>query len=354
LCVADLLQVDRPLADRCRAAVGAALGTSSDLVWLTATHTHAAPVPDGVAEQVEQATVAAAGEALRVAGPAQVTLHRATLEGVGGQRTGNARRSSVPVDVLQVSDGSVVVGVVGVLPVHPTVLGADNTHVSADLPGGVRRAVARASSAWCLVATGAAGDVSTRGHRLEQTPAEVDRLGALAARRLLDPGTAIATASDVVHGQVTTVDLAPAAPDATFRVGAVKAARRALAVAEAKGDPVRAREATVVLQGALLGHGETAPVPCAVSALDLGGVRLIGLGGEPFLDLAATAAADDPATVLVGYANGYAGYLPTHDAFASADADPGHPSYEVLVSRVSSGESERALAAATVLLGPPA
>jgi neutral ceramidase len=123
-------------------------------------------------------------------------------------------------------------------------------------------------------------------------------------------------------------------------------ARRALAAAEASGDPVRVREATVALQGAELALGESGPVRCTVSALDLGGVRLLGLGGEPFLDLAVAAAAADPATVLVGYANGYAGYLPTRHAYAVAASDPGHPSYEVLVSRVAPGEPERALAAA--------
>jgi neutral ceramidase len=353
LCVVDLVQIDAPLADRCRVAVADALGTSSELVWMTATHTHAGPFPDDVAHRVEQASVAAAREAWRESGPVRVTLHRVELDGVGAQRTGEARRSAVPVDVLRFSDESALVGVVGVLPVHPTVLGADNTRVSADLPGGVRRAVARDSSAWCLVATGAAGDVSTRSHRREQTPEEVDRLGAIVAERVLDPGEAIATATDVVRGRVTTIELAPAREDAPFRVGAGQYARRALEAAVASGDPVQVREATVALQGVELGHGESDPVPCAVSALDLGGVRLVGLGGEPFLDLAETAAGLDPATVLVGYANGYAGYLPTRAAFAAADADHDHPSYEVLISRVAPGEPGRALAAATALLGHP-
>jgi hypothetical protein len=82
-------------------------------------------------------------------------------------------------------------------------------------------------------------------------------------------------------------------------------------------------------------------VPCATAYLDLGGIRLVGLGGEPFLDLA-----PGGTTVLVGYANGYAGYLPTRDAFAEASADPDHPAYEVLISRVAPGSPERALAVA--------
>jgi len=48
-----------------------------------------------------------------------------------------------------------------------------------------------------------------------------------------------------------------------------------------------------------------------------------GLGGEPFLDLAP----GGPATLL-GYANGYAGYLPTRAAFDAAAERPEQPEYE--------------------------
>ena len=65
------------------------------------------------------------------------------------------------------------------------------------------------------------------------------------------------------------------------------------------------------------------------------------LGGEPFLDLA-----PGGSSVLLGYANGYAGYLPTRAAFAEATAHPDHPTYEVLISRVAPGQPERALAVA--------
>ena len=45
LVVADLLQVDDDVATEARRAVAAAVGTTPDLVWLTATHTHSGPVP---------------------------------------------------------------------------------------------------------------------------------------------------------------------------------------------------------------------------------------------------------------------------------------------------------------------
>jgi hypothetical protein len=234
--------------------------------------------------------------------------------------------------------------VLAVVPVHPTVLGADNTLVSPDLPGAVRRALAEAD-VWSVVATGAAGDVSTRGHRREQTPAEVERLGGLAARAILDAAEspAIASATDVVGGWIESVGLPPSLADAPFRRGALDAAGRALADAEATGDAGRIRDATVALEGAELASSyvPSGPVPCATAYLDLGGITLLGLGGEPFLDLA-----PGGSSVLLGYANGYAGYLPTRAAFAEATAHPDRPAYEVLISRVAPGSPERALAVA--------
>ncbi len=342
LCVADLLHVDDAVALAARTSAAAAVDTSLDLVWLCATHTHSGPRPADVADQLVALTVSAARAAVAEARPAEVSLHRAELEGVGGQRTGSRRRPSVPVEVLRVADptGSLV-GLVGVVPVHPTVLGAGNTLVSPDLPGAVRRSLS-APGAWSVVATGAAGDVSTRAHRREQTPVEVDRLGSLAARSLLEAASspALAEATDVVAGRVSSVVLEPADPGAVLRRGALESARQALAAARESGDDGLIRDAAVGVEGAELATGvtSTSPVSLATASLDLGGIRLLGLGGEPFLDLA-----PGGSTVLVGYANGYAGYLPTRAAFADATAHPDHPAYEVLISRVAPGEPERAL-----------
>lgn len=342
--VADLLQIDDDLATSARLAVATELGTTADLVWLCATHTHAGPLPGEVGAQVAAAALTSARRAVEASGPARVTLHRAELAGVGGQRAGEVRRTTVPIDVLRVADmADGLLGLLGVVPIHPTVLGAGNTLLSPDLPGAVRRAL----PAWSLVATGAAGDVSTRPHRREQTPAELDRLGALTAQALLAAGEAppVAEATEVRNGWVEAVGLAPALADAPFRRGAVEAALRALAEAEASGDLGRLRDATVALEGAELAApaASAGPVSCATAYLDLGGFRLLGLGGEPFLDLA-----PGGTDVLVGYANGYAGYLPTRSAFAAAAADPDHPAYEVLVSRIAPGQPERALTLLTL------
>ena len=174
-----------------RAAVGPAD------VWISATHTHAGPetgcAPGGAAtpapwlDRITELAVDAAARATAAATVATVEVRTTRVTCVGGLRSGPRPGRSVPVDVLTVHDGGRVTGAIVVLPVHPTVLDAENRLVSADLAGAVRTALAaELNGAWVVVATGAAGDVSTRPFRREQTPAECARLGALVADAVVE------------------------------------------------------------------------------------------------------------------------------------------------------------------------
>lgn len=64
------------------------------------------------------------------------------------------------------------------------------------------------------------------------------------------------------------------------------------------------------------------------------GLSLVRVGAEPYLDLGAQLdrLVDHP-TVLIGYTNGYLGYLPVRTAYGRAD-------YEVLRSPVAAGSAE--------------
>lgn len=204
--VADLPAVNTDLAEPLAARLAGNLQTRPELVWLSATHTHSGPetgcrpgggrTPPEWHEQVLTAGDLAAGNALATEAPAELTVHTGLINDVGGQRSGALPRQNVPVTVLAARAHGRICGVVVVLPVHPTVLGADNLLVSADLTGAVRRAVAARLGCWAVVATGAAGDVSTRPHRRNQQPDELARLAFLAADQVValttPPGRAIA------------------------------------------------------------------------------------------------------------------------------------------------------------------
>jgi neutral ceramidase len=357
--VADLPCVNTDLAAAVRAAVRTQVPeVPAEVVWVSATHTHAGPEtgcsPGGAAtptawlSAVPTAAARAAAAAVATEVPGTLQLRRLRLTGVGGQRSGARPRRTVPVELISVHRGAQrPAGVLVVLPVHPTVLAAENRLVSADLAGATRRAIGAHpafAGAFATVVTGAAGDVSTRPHRRSQTPAECERLGSVvadaAAAAMLRPPELVVAAGRLRTAS-TTVRLDPR-PPAAPPLGELAAA---LAAAERRGDPVGTRTAYTALQAARLADGAARQeerlraVECAVGTMALGPLRLLAMGAEPYLALARAAV---PA-VLVGYTNGYLGYLPTHDAYR-------RPTYEVLRTPVARGGAERALAAGLALL----
>jgi hypothetical protein len=310
-------------------------------VWVSATHTHAGP------EKLDHLPPVPSDVPMR---DARIGVRRLRLAGVGGQRSGPHPRRTVPVDVLSFDapDGRLV-GLLVVAPIHPTVLSADNLLVSADLTGSVRRELAaRFDGVWVVVATGAAGDVSTRPHRREQTPGECDRLGSLVAdavvRALRRPAriTVDAAHVDVRSARLTLPAKPAASPDLVQRLAA------RLDLVRRRGDPAATRTAFTALQAAQLAHTEPPPTAepvCPVSVARIGELCLVAIGAEPYLDLVAQLERRlRRPTVLVGYTNGYLGYLPTHAAYQRLD-------YEVLRSPVAAGRAERVLDLATSLIG---
>jgi hypothetical protein len=227
------------------------------------------------------------------------------------------------VDVVSCHGPDGLRGVLVVLPVHPTVLPASSTVVSADLTGAVRRALAERLDVWVVVMTGAAGDISTRGVRRGADTEECARLGAAVADQVVAalPGP---SCGGTVRTATADVALAPGSTPA-------------------RAEPVdsHSRQAETLRQAWRFRRSFSAPLAATVRAARLGDVRLIGLPGEPFLGLR------PPDVLLVGYVGGYVGYLPTRAAFA------GEPTYETVISPVAPGEPERLVDVAVNLISRP-
>jgi neutral ceramidase len=347
--VADLPYVHEDLAAQAAATMPDAV------VWLSASHTHAGPetsclptsatTPAPWRAAVASAAARAMAEAVSAERDALLELRRTRLTGVGGQRSGARPRRTVPVDILSFTDPSgTLLGAVVVLPVHPTVLGADNLCVSADLTGATRRALAGVGG-WAMVATGAAGDVSTRAHRLAQTPEECARLGGVVgetvARSLRRPARAVVPPHASIGERRLRVPLEAKPPPGSPRLILDLESR----LARADG-AVAQRTAWTALQAARLAAESPAPAvdpACVAAAVRIGPVSLVALGAEPYLALGERL--DDALghpTVLIGYTNGYLGYLPVRDAYRRAD-------YEVLRSPVVAGSAEIVLDQAAAL-----
>ncbi len=353
LVVVDLVCVNVDLAAAVTGAVVRRLGRDGVEVWTMATHTHSGPdqncgpgdrsTPPRWLAAVPGAAAEAAAEAERRAAPASLSLRTGLVHDVGAVRAVADAPAEVPVDVLSIdsADGRRH-GIFAVFPVHPTVLPATSSLVSADLTGAVRRALTKRlgaadSAPWAILATGCAGDISTRTTRRAQTPAEVDRLGEVAAAEL----------EQILAGPaVRTV-----AGDPPLRSG-----RRTLLLPLRADEPrtketprggseVEQRIAHTVEQGQKVARERRARHPdghvvLEVCAAAIGDLRLVGLGAEPYLAVRKLVTA--PALVL-GYVGGYAGYLPDEPGFATA-------TYELLSSPFRPDAALTAVRAAEDLL----
>jgi hypothetical protein len=241
------------------------------------------------------------------------------------------------------------------IPCHPTVLGAWNLEVSADLHGGIRRAIrarleAASQDATLLTATSAAGDISTRFSRRESSFAEVDRLGELVVRPMV---SALERPRPVEGGlmQATeTVWLPMRERDAE-----AEARRHAEALAAwqmIEHDPAvsesEKRRVYTRLQGAsiLREMGDIAPVAVTIGGWLLGDVlAIVTVPGELFASCGRLIEEASPfdSTWVVGYANGYAGYLVDDAAIAAG-------TYEALASPYAPGAGQVVVDAALKML----
>jgi hypothetical protein len=335
LVVADLICVNTDVVEQVRAALRE---LRIDSCWVAATHTHASPeagcvpggspTPPALGARLLDAAVVSAKTA--VAAEREASLHhtRAWVAGLAGRRNaGDTARADIPVDAIVVSGAGTVHGVITVSPVHPTVLPANNRDVSADLNGGIRRALG-APERWVVAATGAGGNISTRHTRRGRNPSEVDRLAAVVADSLeLDAPrrSRHATVGRPVSRLIRLAAKLPAEVAAAMvstPPNAIRADARSLVVFE-QGQRIARELAT---------RRRTEAYDVEIQAVGFAGLTLVAIPGELFLELGESIrAAAGSNVVVLGYTNGYLGYLPNRSA---------PPTYETLVSpvRVGSGE----------------
>ena len=374
LIVADMVAISGTDTEAVRTAVRAAVPDA--VVWLTATHTHAGPDLTAWGPAVERAharLLAAAVDAALAAvanmAPASLRHAHTTVAGVGARRNsggaGTGREGeALPLDLLIATrtgadgdgagDGPGEVAVLGVLPCHATVLGAENLLATADLFGAFRDALCATVGprlGWAALMQGAAGDVSSRRTRRAQTFDEAARLGGFVAAAA---ARAMATAEPVpVHVVRTGHEILPLATkpamDPAVREGRRQAAALARDTALGAGDAVAARMAETALQGAeaearrdrSLGR-LTIAGEIAVAAL--GNLALAAVPGELYLGLGERLVQGaGEGTIVVGYANGYVGYLPPAEAYAGDD-------YEPRIASVAAGQAEAIVARLVALV----
>ncbi|MEM4054896.1 MAG: neutral/alkaline non-lysosomal ceramidase N-terminal domain-containing protein [Desulfurococcaceae archaeon] len=194
----DLLAIDEAMVNDMRRIVKEITGSQEIIV--AATHTHSAPSTlfrDATPampiiefnEDYYQYFLSSFEKSLQEAyngvEKAKCTATTLSVQGIATNRN----NPSIPIDnnvtVLKCNGNRVKVGVIN-YGVHPTVLGPDNVCISRDLVGVTEDLLRMESGVDFVFINAAAGDVSTRFTRRNQTYNEVIRIGTLLANNIIN------------------------------------------------------------------------------------------------------------------------------------------------------------------------
>lgn len=340
-------------------------------VVVAVTHTHAGPcltpaglgpfAPD-VLHAVERAFVEALTLARQNRTPVTVRYGSQRGVGVGRNRRHADREIDPPVQIVSFDGAHGTVATLVTYPMHPVVLSAANTLVSADYVAALRdRVEAAFPGSVCLFAQGCAGDVNDDVHSPEDDfstdsapgrtfddAAAKGRLVAEVALDALSKASALPASRTTIATSTVALDITRLDPD---HVAADRLAWLDLATTL---PPERSALYEVWAEWAAdwLAHPHEADHWLArVGVISIGDLRIVTLPGEPFLAVADRVRAGLGDALVLGYCDGVSGYLPTSDeyAFGGYEVDDAHRYYG-MPGPYAPGSAER-LADAAVALG---
>lgn len=341
-------------------------------VVIAVTHTHSGPclTPGGlgsfapdVLHAVEKAFVEALTTARHRRTPVTVRYGERRAVGVGRNRRHDDIEIDPPVQVVSFDGADGTVATLITYPMHPVVLSAANTLISADYVGPLRDMVEAAlPGSICLFAQGCAGDVNADRHSAEGDFSAAPAPGRDFAAAVMK-GQTVATAALDALSRATT----PAPTRTTMSTTTVPLDVTALdpaTVTSDREDWVRLRDSLPRERSALYEAWvawaddwlEQRPTPSRwlgrVGLITVGGLRIATLPGEPFLAVADRVRDGlGEHTIVLGYCDGVSGYLPTADEyeFGGYEVCDSHRYYG-MPGPYAQGSAER-LADAVVSLG---
>jgi neutral ceramidase len=331
-------------------------------LWLGATHTHSGPdvarslsfspalLDPAPGQRMIEGAVKAAGEAIAHMHEVTVRWARGPINGIATNRDHPEQRADIALDLLCLYDTPEQVqpsALFGSFPCHPTVMGADNLAISADLPGVFRRQMKMllGDTSWIALATGAAGDISTRHTRQGQGFDELERLGGQMAQQaypLLSMVRPIKLSQPDIRDKVVSLERKKPLTSETLATY-MQLVQTQMEMERQAGHGAQARTLETVLQGiqamqeaqekSRIEGEEARDVVIAVARL--GELALVAVPGELYNCLGAEMKqASERFIMILGYTNGYVGYLPAREAYEGLD-------YEVLMSPFAPGAGER-------------
>ena len=213
----DLLGISMDMTDQVIGKMEEELGLTRSEVQVCATHTHAAPksifssfacYDPEYRERIASLAAQAAKEAFDDMKEAKAVLHTGTVEGVASFRDSVREMShfDMPCDAIWFDVEGAEPVLLLTYHTHPTVMNEKNMLNSRDLVYGCDKALHEAlPNARTIFFNGACGDISTRYTRLESSFEEVDRLGKVWADKVLsmlkEEGIALSESYQVCRGE---------------------------------------------------------------------------------------------------------------------------------------------------------
>jgi len=336
----DLLFVSRGWGTKVREAIEQETGVPFDNILVAATHTHSGPdvfspfatTTDAMSryeESLFDTCVQVAKKSVESAESAAMKWCSLLSENVASNRRNPLQLTDSGRSVIRVEDASLKVKAHLVsFACHPTVMGPENLKYSADLFGVAAREVEeKFPGSVCLMFNGAAADASTRFTRRRQTWPELERLGKKLARQIVQASRAsTAVKSGTVSAKSTLIAASfqesPSVAEAEKHLEEVMEKTRA--------DCRRSREdggetpalVRPDLEGAaaqlmISKHGGwksifgTTVAEIELQVIRVGDIIICGLPGEFFGNRGSDLknAALPKFAFIIGYANGYWGYI---------------------------------------------
>ena len=329
----DLLALDAEFVCSVRAAIREATDFPECNILIACTHTHSGPATIFLRDcgEVDRQYLDRLRLALlEVAQKALANLQDARMrsgQGHSSQGVRNRRQPGEPIDpdvgVISFQDQSG--GYLAILvnyACHPVCLDHTNRLISADYPGVLQRTLQEQTGAVVLFTNGATGDLNPERKGSFEIAEELGANLTAETLRILSTSAYQDCAVLQVNSEIIDLPLLPVlSSDALDREA--DRCRQALAEAEAVRDVLQGR-----MQKAMIGWTKTTLVdvmqgivPTRVSVelqvIQLGGVILAGIPGELFSELGKEIKRSASCQVMVvGYANGDIGYIPTRQAYA--------------------------------------
>jgi hypothetical protein len=348
---ADIAGIDTALVDE----ISSAADIERSELLLCASHTHSGPIGvtarlhpadddrSNPALRAEFVAVSAAmiAEAVRQIEPAELLFGSIEARELAANRNAANGPFDPTLSVLAARRGDRELFAVLVhFACHPTVLSAENRLISADFVGPLRHAYGQLfPSATMLYGNGAAGDVSTRFVRRGQDFEEAERIGAgLALASMKALASARPLDGPIAYGRQTV----PLPPRLLEQIsGETQPAGDS--AAERRKRETKAQGAALLRKLIAAGEGAV-PATLDLEVWALGELALISVPGELFASLGARIVrAARGLALVVGYANGYVGYLADADAHEQG-------TYEALASPFAADAGEGVVEAAISLI----